>query len=380
MRATSVVRFFAAVLAILGALAQFSCGGGTSGSGFSTTPPPAPTRAAGPKPFAPYVDMSLNPNLPQIQTASSIKYFSLAFIVDGGGCSASWNGSTPVTGNTTLAGYVSSIRASGGDVIFSFGGAAGDNLPTQGAFANSNNAPGLDLAYSNDCATPAALTNAFQAVIAEYGPNPANNTIFLDFDVEADAVNTNSNNGPTRVRTDGVDSVDLRNRALTALIANNPGVTINISYTMGVGQTGGLPSDQASVLQNAITNGTTVSVMNVMPFDFGTPIASGTYGVVVETAVNDLITQLSTPPLSALGAKVGITAMIGVNDSSGEVFGLTDAQTVTSYATPNANIARLSFWSVGRDNGTCAGSTQAQATCSGIAQNQWDFSHIFEAF
>ena len=365
-------------LTILCAVGQISCGRGSSIP--SPTPPPVPT--AGPKPFAPYIDLGFNPNLPQIQTASSIKYFSLAFILDGGGCSPSWGGTTPVTGGTTLAGYVSSIRATGGDVIFSFGGAAGDNLPTQGAFLGSNDAPGLDLAYSDACKTPTALVNALQAVIAEYGVNPSNNTIMFDFDVEGDEVNSNPASGPTRIRTDGVDSVDLRNRALSALIAGNPGITINISYTLGVGKTGGLPADQAGVLQNAISNSTPVNVVNIMPFDFGqgTPISSGFYGPVVETAANDTVTQLSSPPLSPLNAKLGITVMIGVNDSSNEVFGLSDAQTVTSYATPNASIARLSFWSVGRDNGGCAGSTQAQATCSGIAQNQWDFSHIFEAF
>ena len=149
---------------------------------------------------------------------------------------------------------------------------------------------------------------------------------------------------------------------------------------MAVGQTGGLPVDQVTVLQNAIHNSTPVKVMNIMPFDFGTPISSGMYGPVMETAANDTMTQLSRAPLSALGAKLGITVIIAVNDRSNEVFGLADAQTVTSYATANANIARLSFWFVGRDNGTCAGSMQAQATCSGLAQNQWDFSHVFEAF
>jgi len=306
----------------------------------------------------------------------------MAFIVDGGGCSPNWNGSTPVSGDDTFAAYINSLRALGGDVIFSFGGASGDNLPTQGQFAGSNNAPGLDLAYSNACTTPTALKNALQAVIGQYGPNPANNTIFLDFDVEGGAVNTDAKSGPTQTRSDGVNSVDLRNQALTALITANPGMTINISYTLGVGPTGGLPSDQASVLQNALNNSTPVSVVNIMPFDFGPamPIASGAYGPIVETAANDTLTQLSKPPFSALGAKLGITTMIGVNDSANEVFGLADAQTVTAYATPNANIARLSFWSVGRDNGGCPGAAQAQGTCSGITQNTWDFSHIFEAF
>lgn len=368
-----------AALAILCAVGQISCGGSSSAT---PGPQPIPAPAAGPKPFAPYILTSLNPNLPQIQASSSIKYFTLAFIVDGGGCSANWDGATPVSQDNTYTGYISSIRVSGGDVVFSFGGAAGDNLPTQGAYQGSNDAPDLDLAYSNDCTTASALTSALQTVIDQYGPNPANNTIYLDFNVEGNAVNTDASNGPTRTRTDGVDSVDLRNQALTALVANNPGITINISYTMGVYETGGLPADQISVLQNALDNSTPVAVMNIMTFDFGpgAPIAPGSYGPVVENLANQTLTQLSEPPLSALGAQLGITLMIGANDSPGEVFGLSDAQAVTTFATPNANITRLSFWSVGRDNGGCPGSNQDQNTCSGIAQFQWDFSHTCEAF
>jgi chitinase len=369
-----------AALTILCAVGQISCGGSSSSA--PPAPQPIPAPAAGPKPFAPYIDTSLNPNLPQIQASSSIKYFTLAFIVDGGGCSANWDGATPVSSDSTYTGYINAIRAGGGDVVFSFGGAAGDNLPTQGAYQGSNDAPDLDLAYSNDCATASALTSALQTVINQYGANPANNTIYLDFDVEGNAVNSDAGNGPTRTRTDGVDSVDLRNQALTALVANNPGITINVSYTMGVYETGGLPQDQISVLQNALDNSTPVAVMNIMTFDFGPDeaIAPGSYAPVVENLANQTLTQLSEPPLSALGAQLGITLMIGVNDSPGEVFGLSDAQAVTAFATPNADIVRLSFWSVGRDTGGCPGSDQDQNTCSGIEQFQWDFSHTCEAF
>jgi len=368
--------FFSSLLAV-------SCGGGgTSSVPPPVLPPPIPVPEAGPKPFAPYVDLSLNNNLPEIQSASAIKYFSAAFIVDGGSCTPSWGGSTAVEGDATFTGYVNTIRSNGGDVIFSFGGASGDNLPTSGTFQGSNNAPGLDLAYSNACKDVATLTSALQTVITQYGANPANNTIYLDFDIEGNAVNTDASQGPTRIRSDGVDSVDLRNRALASLIANNPGLTINISVTMAIAPTGGLPADQTSVLQNALNNSTPVSIVNVMPFDFGPsmPISSGSYAPVVETAVNDTLTQLANPPLASLGAKLGVTVMIGVNDSMGEVFGISDAQAVQGYATPKAAIARLSFWSVGRDNGSCAGSSTASATCSGIAQNTWDFSHVFEAF
>jgi hypothetical protein len=42
-------------------------------------------------------------------------------------------------------------------------------------------------------------------------------------------------------------------------------------------------------------------------------------------------------------------------------------------------VTLLSVWAIQRDNGGCAGSTDSN-TCSGIAQNTWDFSHVLEPF
>jgi chitinase len=72
--------------------------------------------------------------------------------------------------------------------------------------------------------------------------------------------------------------------------------------------------------------------------------------------------------------------MIGQNDTAGEIFTLADAQTVLNFAQSNSKITRLSFWSAARDNGGCAGNTQASDTCSGISQSTWAFSHVFEPF
>ena len=39
----------------------------------------------------------------------------------------------------------------------------------------------------------------------------------------------------------------------------------------------------------------------------------------------------------------------------------------------------LSVWAIQRDNGGCPGTVGA-STCSGLAQNPWDFSHLLERF
>jgi hypothetical protein len=80
-----------------------------------------------------------------------------------------------------------------------------------------------------------------------------------------------------------------------------------------------------------------------------------------------------------LNAQIGITPMIGVNDSAGETFTLDDAQVVVNYALANSNtVTWLAFWSIGRDNGGCFG--QVSPYCSGLPQRDWDFTRIFQKF
>jgi chitinase len=40
----------------------------------------------------------------------------------------------------------------------------------------------------------------------------------------------------------------------------------------------------------------------------------------------------------------------------------------------------MAFWSLARDNGTCAGQGFASPVCSGLAQNPWQFASLFNAF
>ena len=88
--------------------------------------PGFPTRYA-----APYIDTSIAPTslMSDVQSATGQKYFTLAFVIDanGGGCNATFNGDTSVTGGFWNS-QVNSLRAAGGDVLVSFGGAAGKEL------------------------------------------------------------------------------------------------------------------------------------------------------------------------------------------------------------------------------------------------------------
>src|SRR5215471_904994 len=125
-------------------------------------------------------------------------------------------------------------------------------------------------------------------------------------------------------------------------------------------------------------DGVKVDVINVMAMDYGTAVDSGgRMGQDAISAATNTAAQISS---AGLGSRVGITPMIGVNDVSTEVFQLSDAEMVLSFAQSSPDIARLSMWSVGRDNGACAGAGFASATCSGLAQSSFQFSSILNAF
>src|ERR1700738_1403806 len=74
---------------------------------------------------APYAEMWLSPStLMTAYNATGNKYYTLAFIISQGSCNASINGGTAIT-DAGWNNAINSLRAVGGDVIASFGGASG---------------------------------------------------------------------------------------------------------------------------------------------------------------------------------------------------------------------------------------------------------------
>ncbi len=296
-----------------------------------TTSPPQPLRM-----FAPYVDMSkLATSLPQVQAASGIKTFTLAFIVSGNGCVPAWGGTVPISSDTAIASGIAKLRDAGSDVIIAFGGYDGTDL-------------------GQSCADVPTQQAAYQSVIDKYKVKT------LDFDVEHTAIE------------DPV-SIDRRSQTLKALAGVNPGLQIN--YTLPATPSG-LTDLSVNVIKSAVKYATPVAIVNLMAMDYGAPVPAGAMGPDAVAAAASAICQLKS---LGLNARVGITPMIGVNDSAGETFTLDDAQVVLNYAQANSSsIALLSFWSVGRDNGGCSGTVSP--LCSGIAQKDWEFTRIFQKF
>jgi chitinase len=99
-------------------------------------------------------------------------------------------------------------------------------------------------------------------------------------------------------------------------------------------------------------------------------------GIGAADAVHRQLSRLGGE-LSSWGS-LGLTAMAGVNDVSGEVLTLEDARTLARFASQRG-LRLTSIWSLARDE-PCAGSpTAAQATCSGVPEPPYAFSRAFGA-
>jgi len=284
--------------------------------------------------FAPYIESWKGTSLVGVANATGQKFFTMAFILNSGSCTAAWNGTTPMNQNYYLA-DINNLRALGGDVAFSFGGASGTEL-------------------GDACTTVSSLQAAYQSVITTY------NLTWFDFDIEGTAINNSAN-------------IDLRNKAIKGLEAANPG--IKVSYTLGVLPTG-LPTAQLNLLLNAKANGTRVDVVNIMAMDYGRQ----TQGDMAQFAIQATQATESELVSNGISASVGITPMIGHNDTGGEIFTLANANTLVAWAQGTSYVTELSFWAVERDNGSCPGKTHASGSCSGLTQNTYDFTNIFKTF
>ena len=302
--------------------------------------------------FAPYWEAySGDDPLAQSQ-ASGDKYLTAAFIqtASAGSCTAYWNGSSsqPIASSTWGSDFAT-MQANGGNIIPSFGGYSADHN-------------GTDIADS--CTSVSSIAAAYESVITTY------NVSRIDLDIEDNSLTNTA--GYTR-RNQAVAQVE------SWAAANNR--SIQFSYTMPTTNTG-LTSGEVSILQNAKSAGATVSVVNIMTFDYyiGTTQEMATD---TESAAQGLYSQLQSlypsDTSAQLWAMIGVTEMVGIDDyGAAETFTEADASTVLSWAN-SKGISTLSFWALERDNGGCPG-TGGSDSCSGISQSTWYFSNKFAPF
>jgi hypothetical protein len=326
-------------LALVAALAALVLTGVTSAQ---AAPTPLPAHV-----YAPYFETWTTDGLTTTAQQSGAKYFTLAFLetLSKSSCTLAWNGnrSAPVTNNRYVSDIASLRTTLGGDVIPSFGGWSADQGGTE---------------IADSCKDIGVIATAYEDVITRY------DVTRLDMDVEGRSLN----------RTEGIDR---RNKALKLVQdwAAQQGRPFQVSYTLPTSASGLEPSGVA-ILQNAITNGTRVDVVNIMAFDYYDRVTTA-MGTAAINAANGTAAQLRN---LGLNAKIGITLMPGLDDypKKTEKTTLAHAQQVLDYARANG-LSTLSIWAVQRDNGGCPGVTGSNS-CSGIVQNTWDFTHLLQPF
>ncbi|MET9252285.1 cellulose binding domain-containing protein [Streptomyces sp. NPDC003717] len=307
----------------------------------TATPTPGNGTATGAR-FAPYVDTSLYPAFDLVKNAAAtgVKDYNLAFVTSGGGCVPKWGGVSDL-GSDAVAGQIGALRAKGGDVRVSFGGASGSELATA-------------------CSSADALAAAYGKVVDAYDLTK------VDFDVEGGALPDTAANSR-------------RAQAIAALQKQHPG--LDVSFTLPV-MPEGLTQAGVDLLADAKKNGVKTSAVNIMAMDYG-PAYSGDMGTYAEQAATATQAQikgvLGLSDSAAWGA-VAVTPMIGVNDVASETFTVDDATQLVKFAQSHG-LGWLSMWSGTRDK-QCPGGAKPQAdpTCSSVVQGEGAFAKAFAAY
>jgi Glycosyl hydrolases family 18 len=298
---------------------------------------PAPALAAGNWPFvAPYVDMGAFPTplLGDLSQQSGLRGFTMGFVTSVG-CKASWfNAFDPRDG--FQRDEVDKLRAAGGDVKISFGGAAGIEL-------------------AQDCTDVGRLTTEYNAVVDAYDAN------FIDFDIEGAAVAEPA-------------SINRRSQAIAAVQRAHPG--LKVSLTLPV-LPEGLPNDELNLIRSARAAGVAVDMVNVMAMDYQRP--NDDYGddaVRAGQSTHDQLAAIFPEKSDAqLWAMTGVTPMLGENDDHG-VFRQDDARQLVGFAQQH-HLGELSFWEETRDRNACTG---ALFRCTNVPQQPFEFSKIFAQY
>ncbi|MBO1415951.1 glycosyl hydrolase family 18 protein [Streptomyces sp. FH025] len=337
------------VQAALTACATLAASAGLVAAGTSSAQAatPLPSRV-----FAPYFESWTGQSPATLAAQSGAKYLTMAFLqaATKGSCTPYWNGDTskPVAASTFGADF-NTIRANGGDVIPSFGGYTADNTGTE---------------LADSCTDVNQIAAAYQNLITTYDISR------IDLDIEDNSLTNTA-------------GIDRRNKAIKIVEdwAAANGRNVQFSYTLPT-TTSGLADSGLAVLRNAVSNNARIDVVNMMTFDYYDG-ATHDMAADTQTSAQGLYNQLAklypskTP--TQLWGSIGITEMVGIDDyGAAETFTVANANTVYNWAV-SKGINTLSFWALQRDNGGCVGKA-GDDNCSGIAQNTWDFSHIFAPF
>lgn len=322
-------------------------GGGAGGLAVTSGPVAIPTHV-----YAPYFETWTPDTLAATETASHVKYYTMAFLetLSKTSCTLAWNGvAADAVANGKYSADIDALRARGGDVIPSFGGWSADQGGTE---------------IGDSCGNVTSIFDAYKAVLLTY------NVTRLDMDIE----------GRSLTKTAGIDR---RNKAIAMLQAWATANTypLTISYTLPTSASG-LEASGLAVLNNAKANGVRIDVVQPMVFDYYDRVTRdmGTAAVNALTGLNGQLRTILGVSEATAWTLEGPTIMNGIDDypKKTEVTTVADAQKLLDLAKLK-HMWTLSMWAIQRDNGGCPGNGGAN-NCSGIVQGPYDFSNVLNQY
>lgn len=307
----------------------------------------------------PYVDVTLTPSYAfQDPRTNPARHIALAFVVADPNetCTPSWGGAYTLAAasrDLELDRRITQLRASGGDVMVSFGGQANNELAVT-------------------CTNQNQLADAYRSVVERY------DVAAIDLDIEGEALAD-------------VASINRRSQAIAAVQQSrlDDGDKLAVWLTLPVATTG-LTPDGVAAVRSALDAGIELTGVNVMTMNYNDPTATKGGMLRATTAALEATARQIADIYGEFGmsldeserwGKLGATPMIGQNDIDGEVFTIEDARGLAAYAVKRG-LARVSIWSINRDQ-PCGASFANVAvlsnTCSGAEQAPLEFAAVFTA-
>ncbi|WP_341899216.1 cellulose binding domain-containing protein, partial [Synechococcus sp. UW140] len=282
--------------------------------------------------FAPYVDMGLYPvpDLDGLAKKYGVGLFSLGFMQASPSGKLAWAGLDALSLDSNheqllaILGEITALRAAGGDVMVSLGGAAGLSLAQ---------------AYAQRGLGVQALATAYGEIVDTLQLSK------LDFDIEGAALAE-------------TQTIKLQMEAIGLLQQTHP--ALGVWLTLPV-LPQGLTQDGLNTVTAALQAGVQVDGVNVMAMDYGDSAAPpqlksmGAYAIDAANTTFAQLTNLFASQGKSFGwNQLGVTPMLGVNDITSEVFTIQDAEQLEVFAREKG-LGMLSMWSINRDNPGAAG-------------------------
>jgi chitinase len=298
--------------------------------------------------FAGYADVTATPQYAfESASAKAANDVVLSFVVASSAtsCTPSWGGSYSLeqaASSLDLDRRIARLEQKGGGAIVSFGGQKNAELATA-------------------CTDASSLEHAYKSVVDRYSLRT------IDLDIEGTALS----DADTRVR---------RAQAVAELQSSEreAGHPLAVWLTLPVSPTG-LTQDGTDTVAAMLAAGVDIAGVNAMTMDYGSAKpanmsmlkASENALTATERQLGVLYKEAKTPLSDAtLWSKVGVTPMIGVNDTPGETFTLADAAALNAFA-HEKGVGRVSMWSLNRDQSCGPNYVDTQTvsdSCSGIDQ------------